>query len=100
MAKPVPAKDMIPVIGGHLQRLGFWMIHRSGTGSRYFRLPHGPFELRVSDHPWGRRTATLTHPQVVLSVVLQPTPAPELQALALEIALGFMVAEVARHRTR
>lgn len=98
--KPVPAKDMIPVVGGHLQRLGFLLTHRSGTGSRYFRMPHGPFELRISDHPWPRLTSQLTHPQVVLSVVLQPMPAAALPDLALEIALGFLVAEVARHRTR
>lgn len=70
-----------------LQRLGFQLVERSETGSRYFRLPGLQFKLRISDHRWPHQ---YRHPSIVHSEIVQPFEETDARGLALEAGIRFI----------
>lgn len=91
MGKPIPSRDLVGVIGGHLLKLGFVQSYRSKSGTRYLNLKRQPFQIRVSDHSWSVHSRN-RHVQVVRSVCLQPIPTDETWLFAVEQAIRYMVA--------
>lgn len=93
--RPLPVKELVPVVAKELTRLGFRPVHKSKTGSRYLVWPGTPWQIRISDHAWSMFNRD-RQAQVVKSVALKPVPLAEVPMLAFEFAIGF----IARVRLR
>lgn len=95
MTRPIEPKLLIGHMSSALIYLGFRPAFRSRSGSRYLRYRDTPFQIRISDHRWSRYNSD-RQPQVIRSVALQPVPQEDIQGLALELAIRFLVQVDAR----
>ena len=90
MSKPLEPRELVGHVAAALIRLGFRPAFKSKTGSRYLRYPGTPFQIRISDHRYSNFSA-MSQSQVVKPVALRPIPIEEVPALALELAVRFLV---------
>jgi hypothetical protein len=83
-------KELVPILANELRNLGFRLAYKSPTGSHYLAWPKTPFQLRVSDHKYSRRSAK-AQAQVVKNFVPPPTAAADVPGLALDVGIGFII---------
>ena len=91
--RPLPVKELVPVVAKELTRLGFRPVHKSKTGSRYLVWPGTPWQIRISDHAWSmfNRDRQAQVVKVISLQSLEPVYGKETYLLALEFAIAFIV---------
>lgn len=94
-------QELVSLVASALRAIGFSVIHRSHSRSRYLKLEDQPYLLRLSDH------ALVTQPSwgwkypCVLDIVLEPAETAEIPRIAANIAMRYLDAcELKNPQTR
>lgn len=83
-------QELVSLVASALRAIGFSVIHRSHSRSRYLKLEDQPYLLRLSDH------ALVTQPSwgwkypCVLDIVLEPAETAEIPRIAANIAMRYL----------
>lgn len=81
---------MVSLVASALRSIGFAIIHRSKSRSRYLKLEDQPYLLRLSDHVLVTRPAWGEKYPCILDVVLQPAEAAQIPRIAADIAMRYI----------
>lgn len=81
---------MVSLVASALRSIGFAIIHRSKSRSRYLKLEDQPYLLRLSDHVLVTRPAWGEKYPCILDVVLQPAEAAQIPRIAADIAMRYL----------
>lgn len=83
-------KELIPIVATELRKMGFHIVRRGQSGSRYLRLAEYHYSVRVSDHTLPPRRVAENEYRNVLDIVLEPTEIRDIPALTADIARRYI----------